>query len=66
MSPSRPDPDDGRRAIVELTPEGLDALTEWRARREDWLAQTLDSELDAAEREQLQRALELVRRIADA
>src|SRR6185312_13766399 len=45
----RPDPDDGRRVIVELTSEGTEALVEWRARREDWLAQTLDAELDPRE-----------------
>jgi DNA-binding MarR family transcriptional regulator len=62
----RPDPDDGRRVIVELTTDGLEALTAWRARREDWLAQTLDAELDERERALLEEALALVRRIADA
>jgi DNA-binding MarR family transcriptional regulator len=62
----RPDPDDGRRAIVELTPAGLEALEDLRARREDWLSSALESELDAAEREQLAAALGLLRRLADA
>jgi DNA-binding MarR family transcriptional regulator len=62
----RPDPADGRRAFVELTPAGLDKLQANRAARESWLAQTLESEFDAEERELLQRATALLGRIADA
>jgi DNA-binding MarR family transcriptional regulator len=62
----RPDPEDGRRAFVELTPAGVEKLEATRAAREDWLAQTLDAELDAQERELLRRALALLGRIADA
>src|SRR3954470_12724429 len=62
----RPDPQDGRRAFVELTPAGLQALHATRARREDWLTQTLDRELDADEREVVRRALSLLGRVADA
>src|SRR5436189_30974 len=56
----RPDPDDGRRVIVELTNDGTAALAEWRARREDWLAQTLDAELDHGERTLLEERLHLI------
>jgi DNA-binding MarR family transcriptional regulator len=62
----RPDPEDGRRAFVELTAEGLGKLQSTRAAREDWLSQTLDRELDAQERELLRRALTLLGRIAEA
>jgi DNA-binding MarR family transcriptional regulator len=62
----RPDPQDGRRSFVELTPAGLEALRATRARREDWLNQTLERELDADERELVRRALGLLRRVADA
>jgi len=62
----RPDPEDGRRSIVELTPAGLEALHATRARREDWLTQTLDRELDADEREVVRRALSLLDRVAGA
>jgi DNA-binding MarR family transcriptional regulator len=61
----RPDPGDGRRSFVELTPAGLDALQSTRAAREDWLTHTLDRELDAGERELLHEALALLRRVAD-
>jgi DNA-binding MarR family transcriptional regulator len=62
----RPDPDDRRRAFVELTPAGRALLRDTRARREGWLGEALERELDAGEREALGRALALLRRIADA
>jgi DNA-binding MarR family transcriptional regulator len=62
----RPDPDDGRRVLIELTATGRETLKATRARREGWLAETLDRELDAAERGALHDALALLRRIADA
>jgi DNA-binding MarR family transcriptional regulator len=62
----RPDPADGRRAFVELTPAGRKTLDDSRAAREDWLALTLERELDAAERAELRRALALLDRIAAA
>jgi DNA-binding MarR family transcriptional regulator len=62
----RPDPADGRRAFVELTPAGRENVQATRAAREDWLAQALDRELDASERELLRRAMALLDRVADA
>jgi len=62
----RPDPDDGRRALVELTPAGLERLHTTRARREGWLAELFEREFTAAERETLRAALPLLRRIADS
>jgi DNA-binding MarR family transcriptional regulator len=62
----RPDPDDRRRAIVELTPAGIATLGATRARREDWLTGTLDEVLDDDERERLRAGLALLGRIADA
>jgi len=62
----RPDPDDGRRALVELTPAGLERMLTTRARREGWLAELFEHEFTAAERETLRAALPLLRRIADS
>ena len=62
----RPDPDDGRRALVELTAAGLERLHTTRARREGWLAELFEREFTAAERETLRAALPLLRRIADS
>jgi DNA-binding MarR family transcriptional regulator len=61
-----PDPDDGRRVIVELTPAGTETLGATRARREDWLTETLEQVLDADERARLRAALELLDRVAGA
>jgi DNA-binding MarR family transcriptional regulator len=60
----RPDPEDGRRQLLELTGDGRTALRAARAAREDWLAQALERELDPGEREQLRRALQLLDRLA--
>jgi DNA-binding MarR family transcriptional regulator len=62
----RPDPADGRRAFIELTTAGLDQLQTTRARRETWLTEALERELDADERALLHEALALLSRIADA
>jgi DNA-binding MarR family transcriptional regulator len=62
----RPDPGDARRAFVELTDAGNDLLQSTRAAREDWLTRALDRELDARERELLERAVVLLRKLADA
>lgn len=62
----RPDPNDGRRAFIELTVRGRQLLQTTRARRETWLTAVLESELDADERALLQEAIILLERIADA
>jgi DNA-binding MarR family transcriptional regulator len=62
----RPDPNDGRRSFVELTPAGLQLVLDTRAAREDWLTRALDAELDEREREQLREALGLLARVADS
>jgi DNA-binding MarR family transcriptional regulator len=62
----RPDPDDRRRAFVELTEAGREALTLDRAHREGWLARALDEELTPAERALLERVLPLLRRLGEA
>jgi DNA-binding MarR family transcriptional regulator len=62
----RPDPRDGRRSFVELTPAGLQTLHDTRARREDWLTEILDRELEPEQRELLRRALTLLDRVAGA
>lgn len=61
----RPDPNDGRRALVELTPEGLDALHADRRRRDGWLAQAIDQDLNSEEQHLLSEAVAVLRRLAE-
>jgi DNA-binding MarR family transcriptional regulator len=60
----RPDPNDGRRACIELTPQGLTLLQTTREHRETWLIQVLDREFDADERALLHQAVALLERLA--
>jgi DNA-binding MarR family transcriptional regulator len=61
----RPDPDDGRRAFVELTRAGREALLADRRHREGWLAEVLCG-MTPDERTVLQDAVTLLRRAADS
>lgn len=65
MVERRPDPDDGRRALVSLTADGRARIEEDRAVREGWLVKALE-ELPESDRETVERAVELLARIADA
>jgi DNA-binding MarR family transcriptional regulator len=61
----RPDPDDRRRAPVELTESGRQALTAERRRSEGWLAQAVANDFSARERALLREAVELFRRLSE-
>ena len=61
----RPDPDDGRRALVELTGQGRSTLLEDRRRRVGWLATAIASDLTPEERDVLREALPLLERLAE-
>jgi len=60
----RPDPDDRRRALVELTPAGRDTLEEDRGRRVGWLVSAID-ELPARDQAVLTRATAVIGRLAE-
>jgi len=62
----RPDPDDGRRALVELTEHGRTALNDDRRKREGWLAGVIADDLSAEEQAVLRQAAALLRRIAES
>lgn len=59
----RPHPTDGRQAIVELSPSGLDYINEEVSAREAWLDKRL-AELTPEERGVLSRAAEIIDRMA--
>jgi DNA-binding MarR family transcriptional regulator len=61
----RPDPDDKRRAFVELTAAGNETLQADRAQRDNWLARALDA-LSDEERAVLVTAMPLLRRLAES
>jgi DNA-binding MarR family transcriptional regulator len=61
----RPDPQDGRRSLVELTAEGAATVRALRADRAGWLAGAIEAELSPAEQRRLERATELLRRLAE-
>lgn len=60
-----PDPSDGRRALVSLTAAGLTELREDRLRREGWLVRAIE-ELPAEDQATVERAIVLLRQLADA
>ena len=60
-----PDPSDGRRVLVALTESGTATLEEDRRKRDGWLARAITEDLSGEEQEVLQRAVELLRRLAD-
>ena len=62
----RPDPDDRRRALVELTVEGMTALEGDRRHRDGWLASAISDDLLPAEQAVLAEAVELLRRLAES
>ncbi|TFV88920.1 MarR family transcriptional regulator [Blastococcus sp. CT_GayMR16] len=61
----RPDPEDGRQVLLELTDEGRTVLERERRARTAWLAAAIGAELDEADRAVLDQALVLVRRLLD-
>ncbi|MCQ4214530.1 MarR family winged helix-turn-helix transcriptional regulator [Streptomyces longispororuber] len=60
----RPHPTDGRKTLLDLTEKGHAALDAERGRRAGWLAQAIEAELSAEERELLARSAGLMERLA--
>jgi DNA-binding MarR family transcriptional regulator len=62
----RPDPGDGRRALIELTDRGLRTLESERRQREGWLIGAMAEGFSEEEQQALARAVPLLRRLADS
>jgi DNA-binding MarR family transcriptional regulator len=61
-----PDPSDKRRAVVEMTADGLTTLETDRVHREGWLAQAIIDELSPDEQCALMEASAVLRRLAES
>jgi DNA-binding MarR family transcriptional regulator len=60
-----PHPTDRRRTLVALTATGRATLVADRAQREGWLAQAMEEQLSAAQLRALERALPVLRTLAE-
>jgi len=62
----RPDPDDGRQAVISLTKSGLQVLRNRRSARTEHLARALSTSFTRAELKQLMAAAPLIDRLAQS
>ncbi len=60
------DPDDGRRAVLSLTPAGTDVLRVRRTAKTEALAQAIATSLSPAELRQLLAVVPLIERLAES
>lgn len=60
-----PDPDDGRKTLMSLTPKCLKWIEKSRAARQDWLAATISKKLSTREQDTLQEVLALLARLVE-
>ena|ERR1700761_4294134 len=61
-----PDPRDGRRTILSLSPAAVERFAVHRAVRQGWLFQAIQQCLSRDEQRELVRALALLRKLADS
>ncbi|KEZ76720.1 MarR family winged helix-turn-helix transcriptional regulator [Salinisphaera hydrothermalis] len=62
---ARPDPNDGRRMLLSLTPYGRERVEAGRAMRDGWLYRTIQARLDAEEQAALAHAVTLLKRLTE-
>jgi DNA-binding MarR family transcriptional regulator len=60
----RPDPEDRRQVLIELTARGSERVAESRGRREDWLAAAIAAELSPEEQQALLSTVPLLQRLS--
>ena|SRR6476469_4018927 len=62
----RPDPADGRKLLIDATPDGRRVVADLMRLRHQWLAGAIERELAPAERETLATAAALIERVASS
>lgn len=62
---TEPDPTDGRQTLLSLTPHCVQWFKEARAKKQDWLTNTITQRLSPSEQEHLQAALKLLTRLLE-
>ncbi|WP_213777005.1 MarR family transcriptional regulator [Caballeronia sp. dw_276] len=60
-----PDPADGRKTLIALTPTFRKSIKASRAAKEDWLFRALQAQLSPQEQDELASAVKLLQRLAD-
>lgn len=60
-----PDPADGRRTLLSLTPQTRKVFRQVRTAREDWLQRAISARYSPAEQKQLTAAVQLLQRLLD-
>jgi len=63
---TRPDPDDARKSLVDVTPAGRELARGVPLARESWLDATIDDLLTDREQQVLKQAIRLLNRIAES
>ncbi len=61
----RPDPDDGRRQLISVSPAGREFLDDKRRAGEEWLARALQERFTESERHTLIEAMALLERLTN-
>lgn len=60
-----PDPNDGRKTLMRLTPRCIKWLREGRAARQDWLTKRISQKLSVPEQQKLLASLHLLMRLVE-